>query len=182
MRIRIVALLLSFLSTGVLCMTSPELKQIINTGNEDIYPMPVFLTLTIENVQASADWYNKTLNFRTIFSMNDSVTNELNFVHLRRKKYQDILLIKGTTDKAKNADGIAVTFQAWEDIDSLTDKAKENGALVTVEPHDTLWNTRDVTFQDLDGYVINFTYPGKAMIQEMLDTDPQLLSHETWER
>jgi len=163
-------------------MNNSPLKQIVNENHEDIYPMPIFITLTVDNVQKSADWYNKALNFRTIFALSDPITNEFNFVHLRREKYQDILLVKGKTDKATNAQGIAVTFQAWEDIDSLTHHAKEHGALVTVEPHDTLWNTRDVTFQDLDGYIINFTYPGKAMIQEMLETDPETLQSETWEK
>ena len=182
MNIRIITLLLSFLNTGVFCMDNSPLKQIRNEGHEDIYPMPIFITLTVDNAQVSADWYNKALNFRTIFALNDPITNELNFAHLRRKKYQDILLVKGITDKTKNTQGIIVTFQAWEDIDVLTNHAKENGTLVMVEPHDTLWNTRDVTFQDLDGYVINFTYPGKAMIQEMLETDPQVLHSETWEK
>jgi uncharacterized glyoxalase superfamily protein PhnB len=148
----------------------------------DIYPMPVFLTLAVENVSKSAEWYHNALNFTTIFAMNDPITNELNFVHLRRKKYQDILLVKGQTDRAMNTGGIAVTFQAWEDIDLLTQHAQKYGTRVLIAPHDTAWNTREVTFRDNDGYVINFTYPGAAIIKAMLDTDPQLLQSEAWEK
>ena len=147
-------LLILFVNMENFCMNNSALSN----EKEDIYPMPIFCTLTVDDVQKSADWYSKALNFKVIFALNNPETKELNFVHLRRKKYQDILLVQGKTNRDQNVYGIAITFQAWTDIDLLVTQAKENKAVIVIEPHNTLWNTREVAFQDLDGYRINFTH------------------------
>lgn len=128
------AFLILFMSIGIFYMNNKPEMRFLNEPKEDIYPMPMFCLLTVENIQKSVGWYIKTLGYRVIFAVQDPLTKENSFVHLRRKKYQDILLRQGKVDKEKNSYGIAVTFQAWYDIDSLTNKAKENGALIVVEP------------------------------------------------
>jgi len=148
---------------------------------EEIYPMPIFCTLTVKNVNEAIDWY-KALGFRSIFALSDPVTKELNFAHLRRHKYQDILLVKGQSNKENNSHGISITFQAWTDIDSLTDTARSNGARIIVEPHNTPWNTRDVVFEDKDGYNITFTYLSQKIVQHILSDEPDKLDREFWEK
>lgn len=181
MNIKIVLLLTISFYGGIFAMENINFKQPLNE-QEDIYPMPIFCTLSVNSVQESLDWYSKSLDFRSIFSMHDPVTQELTFVHLRRHKYQDILLVQGQSNKQDNAGGIAITFQAWTDIDALTDRAKNNGAKIIKEPHDTLWNTRDVTFEDNDGYNITFTYPTQKMIEIITAADPEQLERESWEK
>jgi uncharacterized glyoxalase superfamily protein PhnB len=136
---------------GTFCMND------ISKTTQDIYPMPLFCTLMVEDVAKSAEWYAQVLGFGIIFDMYHPSTKELIFVHLRREKYQDILLVKGLSEKEKNSYGIAVTLQAGCDIDVLANRARENNAAIIQEPHDTPWNTREVTFQDLDGYRVTLT-------------------------
>jgi uncharacterized glyoxalase superfamily protein PhnB len=147
---------------------------------EDIYPMPIFCSLIVHDVNASAAWYQHALGFRTIFVLPDAETGKLSFAHLRREKYQDILIGTGHVNKEKNGYGIKIVFQAWSDIDELTHKAKQHDATVITEPHDTPWRTREVTFEDLDGYQITFTYPSKELLQEIHNKDAQLLNKESW--
>lgn len=179
MNVKIAILNIMFLYGGILSMDNADFKQTLN-AQEEIYPMPVFCTLTVKNVEESLNWYN-ALGFRSIFSLHDLDTKELCFAHLRRYKYQDILLIKGESDKINNGHGIAITFQAWTDIDMLTKKGRENGLCIRIEPHNTLWNTRDVTFEDKDGYNITFTYPTKEMVEKILADDPEKLRRESWQ-
>lgn len=181
MKSRIFTLLI-LITSGILCMGKMLENKSLTESKAEIYPMPMFCTLIVENVKESANWYSKTLGFSVIFAIEHPETKEMSFIHLRREKYQDILLVKGKTEKENNAYGIAITFQAWCDVDSLTKKAQENGALVIAEPHDTPWNTREVTFQDLDGYRITFTYPGKALAQKIFDKNPESLSSKSWEQ
>lgn len=140
----------------------------------EIYPMPMFCTLTVTDVQKSAEWYAKILGFKVIFSVTDPATHEQLFVHLRREKYQDLLLKKGASDAAKNSNGLALTFQAWSDIDTLTERAQQHGVTVVAGPHTisfagpdgSNWGTREVIFQDRDGYRVTFTSPIKSSVHE----------------
>lgn len=143
--------------------------------------MPIFCTLTVKSIEKSIDWY-KSLGFRSIFSIQDPATDKVTFAHLRREKYQDILLVKGIGDATANAGGMAITMQAWGDIDQLTENAKNLGARVIVEPYDTPWNTREVTFEDCDGYRITFSYPNQSMIEDITNKDAALLQSKTWEK
>lgn len=179
--IKYVILSILLINTGALYMHNHKELLLPNTQGAEIYPMPVFCTLTVSNVQKSADWYVKALGFSVIFEIQDPVTKESTLVHLRRAKYQDILLKPAAaTDQAKNSYGIAVTFQAWSDIDALTKLAKQQGVRVIIEPHDTAWQTRDVTFQDIDGYQITFTYPNQELLQKITTVDPSLLNQQEW--
>jgi predicted lactoylglutathione lyase len=167
MNIKRIMILGLCITMEILCMNNKTEIWFSTDPSVEIYPMPVFGTLTVADVQKSAEWYEKTLGFKTIFSVSDSDTHEKLFVHLRREKYQDLLLKKGVSDKATNSHGIALTFQAWGDIDVLTDRAKQQGATIVAGPEDTsfagpdgnTWGTRDVTFQDIDGYRVIFTAP-----------------------
>ena len=43
-------------------------------------------------------------------------------------------------------------------------------------------NTRDVTFEDKDGYRITFTYPIQEMIEKIASDDPKKLDRDAGEQ
>ena len=56
----------------------------------EIYPMPMFPTLSVRDAAASARWY-EALGFEHVFAMPDAAGRP-QLVHLRWTKYTDVLL------------------------------------------------------------------------------------------
>lgn len=132
--------------------------------NEEIYPMPLFPTLIVNDVKASSSFYQNGLGFKHIFSM-PGPDGEPSLVHLRWVKYADVLLTRPRDGKEipepKGA-GISLNFNMLEhfngDMDAFAKHARESGAPVT-GPVDQPWNVREVTVIDPDGYKLIFTMP-----------------------
>jgi uncharacterized glyoxalase superfamily protein PhnB len=130
---------------------------------EEIYPMPLFPTLLVNNVEASSSFY-QNLGFKHIFSM-PGPDGKPGLVHLRWVKYADLLITKSRDGKVltePNGAGISLNFNMLEhfggDMDIFARNARENGANVT-GPIDQPWNVREVTVLDPDGYKLIFTMP-----------------------
>src|SRR5512143_1995760 len=69
--------------------------QIVDPGvTRDIYPMPAFVTLTVPDVDRTVDWYVNGLDFVALFTFPGMDGRPL-MVHLRRWRYQDILVRRG---------------------------------------------------------------------------------------
>src|SRR5690606_23908566 len=87
--------------------------------SNEFYVMPAFVTLAVRDLQASAQWYQDVLNFRTLFE----VPGQL--VHLRREKYQDILLkpgvVMGEERSVRTGAGVSLCYSvgAPADVDRL---------------------------------------------------------------
>jgi catechol 2,3-dioxygenase-like lactoylglutathione lyase family enzyme len=131
---------------------------------EEIYPMPFFATLIVNDLQASSVFYQNVLGFKHIFSM-PGPGGQLALVHLRWVKYADLLLTKPRDDSESAASkgvGISLNFSIFNrfdgDIDAFAQHAREHGANVT-GPIDRPWNVREVTVLDPDGYRLVFTVP-----------------------
>ncbi|MEW6635621.1 MAG: VOC family protein [Actinomycetota bacterium] len=124
------------------------------------YRMPTFATLEVHDLRAAARWYHDTLGFRFVFEIRETEERPA-LIHLRRAHYQDLLLVStSTAAPAELRDahgGIKLTFRVEEDVDALADQATDAGAHIVEGPVDTLWNAREVTFQDLDGYRLTFS-------------------------
>src|SRR5438477_9859595 len=60
-------------------------------GGYEVYPMPFFATLECGDVNATAAWYRDALGFGIMFA-GPEIGGQPSLVHLRRKKYQDVLL------------------------------------------------------------------------------------------
>ena len=56
------------------------------------YAMPSFATLSVRDLKATASWYGDVLGFRKTMEVLQSGETP-GFVHLRRAKYQDLLLV-----------------------------------------------------------------------------------------
>jgi catechol 2,3-dioxygenase-like lactoylglutathione lyase family enzyme len=121
---------------------------------EDFYPMPMFVNLEVSDLDSSADWYQKALGFRVVY-------RGPNLIHLRRDRYQDLLLYPHQSEELDNpGEGIVIQFQAGDtSVGEITENAQQAGALDVEGPVEQPWNVREVTIRDPDGYQIRFSEP-----------------------
>ena len=131
----------------------------LQTGiTRDIYPMPAFVTLTVADVRRTVDWYVEALGFVPLFTM-PGPDGEPALVHLRRWRYQDLLVRPGTPQPATGA-VVSVSALA-EELDGIAERARaqatRTGAGSVEGPVETPWNTVDVRTTDPDGYPLVFT-------------------------
>ena len=121
---------------------------------EDFYPMPMFINLEVSNLDISVEWYQQALGFRVVYSVPG-------LVHLRRARYQDVLLFpfeSGGLDSPGR--GIVIQLQAGEvSVDEIAENARQSTATSVEGPLDRPWNVREVTVQDPDGYRLRFSEP-----------------------
>lgn len=125
-----------------------------------IYVMPACATLEVSDLDASRRWYVEGLGFAVLAEV-PGPTGGVALLHLRRWRYQDLLLVPGRSPNAVPARGIRLTFSAHgTDLDALVEQARAVGGSIggVVEgPSATPWNTCDVVARDRDGYEIVFT-------------------------
>ena len=101
----------------------------------DIYPMPSFPTLTVSNLAASTQWYRDALKFQVIFELPGRL------LHLRRERYQDLLLAPGAADffeaaKGEVGRGVSLYFAlpGLAEVDALAAHAKAAGTVALEGP------------------------------------------------
>ena len=125
-----------------------------------IYVMSACATLEVSDLDASRRWYVEGLGFAVLAEV-PGPTGGVALLHLRRWRYQDLLLGPGRSPNAVPARGIRLTFSAHgTDLDALVEQARAVGGSIggVVEgPSATPWNTCDVVARDRDGYEIVFT-------------------------
>jgi hypothetical protein len=128
----------------------------------EVYPMPMFAVMETADVNALAQWYQEALGFGIMCKM-PSAGAEPAFVHLRRRKYQDVLVRAAQPGSATTEmPGWSLCFQAGEDVDQLAARAAAVPVIgkARLEPVvDTPWNTREVCIVDPDGRLLVFTQP-----------------------
>ena len=130
-------------------------------SESEFYRMPAFATLAVVDPSASAEWYREALGFREVSRIRDT-GRAPGFVHVRRERYQDLLLVAAAPgssvgEGAGRVGGARLTFRTDEDIDELAVRAHAAGGLIVQGPVDKHWNAREVTVQDADGYRITFS-------------------------
>lgn len=138
----------------------------VSTVEEEYYPMPAFAQLQVADLDRAAHWYAEALEFRAIFTMPGPDGNPI-LIHLRRSRYQDLLLVRAARGPQAERDagapagaGVRLYFQFegdWDAFDALAERARRAGEGAVEGPIDTPWNTREVRARDLDGYRVVFT-------------------------
>lgn len=124
----------------------------------EVYPMPFFVTLVADDPAALARWYEGTLGFGTMFVGP--------VIHLRRRRYQDILVVAASRGRPPTSGGPAFTFDADDgELDALAARAG-------VAPQATLWNTREIRLVDPAGHTVVFSARSE-------NPDPEL--HAKWQ-
>src|SRR5690606_10092039 len=120
-----------------------------------IYGMPAFAKLAVADLAATVAWFTGALDFIELFTMPGPDGPAL--VHLRRWRYQDILVVPAPGQAQPIGPAIQLTFAAeFEELDGLAARAKAAGATVD-GPVDTPWNARDLTVTSPDGLTVVFT-------------------------
>lgn len=127
--------------------------------DHEFYPMPLFVQLTVSNLPASVAWY-RDLGFDAVYEMPV-------MAHLRYRKYADVMLVADSTAVGSEPDAAATTPRGGgvsvyltledESVDDVARRAEAAGARVVAEPHETSWNTRELTVADPDGYELVFS-------------------------
>ena len=121
---------------------------------DDFYPMPMFVNLEVSNIDISAEWYQQALGFREVYRVPG-------LIHLRRDRYQDVLLIPSESGGLDSpGKGIVIQLQAGEvSVDEIAENARQSTPTSVEGPLDRPWNVREVTVQDPDGYRLRFSEP-----------------------
>lgn len=125
----------------------------------EIYPMPAFVTLAVADVAGVAAWYERALGFTTVFRVPTPAGVPPPLVHLRRRKYQDVLIVPGAEGLSAGS-SLTVSFSADGEIDELAARARAAapfGRSAIDGPVDTPWNTRDLRVTDPAGHRLVFT-------------------------
>jgi catechol 2,3-dioxygenase-like lactoylglutathione lyase family enzyme len=124
-----------------------------------IYPMPGFVTFTVTDVAASMHWYVDGLGFVLLAEL-PGPDGRPALVHLRRHRYQDILLVPAppgeveTTSRGAAECGVRA---GAEDLYARAAQARRIGSGTVEGPARTPWNTLDLVCRDLDGYEVVLT-------------------------
>jgi predicted lactoylglutathione lyase len=126
------------------------------SSEADIYPMPLFVRLTVEDLSASVAWY-RALGFAVVYEMPV-------MAHLRYRTYADVMLVGEQSDLRDDAERDATTKGAGvqvyltveeESVDDVAARATAYG-VDSDGPRETGWNTRELTLRDPDGYELVF--------------------------
>lgn len=128
------------------------------SGGFPVYPMPIYTTVPATDVVVSARWYVAALGFGIMY-VGPEVGGTPMLVHLRRGKYQDVLLTPAREEVvASGAGGAQVVFAAG-DVDALAERAHAAAAVSRsrVEgPTPTPWGAPELRVTDPDGHVLVF--------------------------
>ncbi|AOW93748.1 hypothetical protein BFN03_16785 [Rhodococcus sp. WMMA185] len=128
--------------------------------DRSIYPMPTFATFPVSDFARSVRWY-EALGFVVLAEI-PAPDGATMLVHLRRMRYQDILLVLG-----EPAPGYRSTFDAGgDDLErraaSLLAEATSLGGLGSARvegPDRTQWYTNELVAIDADGYSVVLSEP-----------------------
>jgi catechol 2,3-dioxygenase-like lactoylglutathione lyase family enzyme len=120
----------------------------------DIYGMPAFVTFTVADLDRTVDWYVNGLDFIVLFTL-PGPDGAPALVHLRRWRYQDILVRRGAPPTG--GEWTVSVMATVEQLAALAERARAHGGGSVEGPSDTPWNTRDVRTTDPDGYTVVFT-------------------------
>jgi len=127
----------------------------------DIYPMPAFVTYVVADLEATVGWFTEALDFISLFTM-PGPDGAPALVHLRRWRYQDVLVRARRPDEAATAPATlgSPTFSVYaqtEELDGLAQRARAHPAGSVEGPIDTPWNSRDLTATGPEGITVVFT-------------------------
>jgi len=121
----------------------------------EIYPMPMFATIAVAEVDAVSAWYQAALGFSVVFAAPGGA-----LVHLRRRKYQDLLIVPSRGGAAAAPGSLTISFAVDEEIEPLAERARGAaplGASSVTGPIATPWNTIDLRVMDPAGHQLVFT-------------------------
>jgi predicted lactoylglutathione lyase len=129
--------------------TTPEIDR-------TIYPMPMFATFQVADIAAAEAFYN-AVGFHSL-ATGPGPDGSPAVVHLRRMRYQDILLVPGHPQRGSMTVSFSAGGQDLGELAAAARAAAPQGASIE-GPAATAWFTHDVTIEDPDGNRIIMTAP-----------------------
>lgn len=136
-------------------MNAPDPPVVGDFQGHEIYPMPMFATVSVVDVASVSVWYQEALGFGVIFAAPGST-----LVHLRRRKYQDLLIAKSTGASPAAPSSLTISFSVEGEIEEIAARAHaapKSGASAVAGPIATPWNTLDLRVTDPAGHQLIFT-------------------------
>lgn len=114
------------------------------------YVMPMYVRLTVADVEATKAWYHEALGFESVFDIPHAMA------HLRGRRYQDVLIVKGDTQPPA---GTMLCFSWSKSVDALAKQVAAAGGKILDGPVDRPWNARELVIEDPNGYRLSFSQP-----------------------
>lgn len=122
-----------------------------------IYGMPAFVTLRVADLDASVRWYTEGLGLHLLATLGRRADGRAALVHLRRWRYQDLLLVPSDPPAAIGG-AVTVSFAAGQDeLAGLAEQARRTGGGRVAGPAMTACGTADLSTTDPDGHILVFT-------------------------
>ena len=131
-----------------------------NTNNprQDNCPwmMPI---LYVRDIQKSLDFYKKAFGFEPDMSLTDE-DGSLSYADLQYKGEKLFMIIRegsqmapeGVSPNTSKTAAPGTLYVYCDDIEGLTQQAKQNQATLLSEPEDAPWGDRTAIFKDPDGF------------------------------
>ena len=138
-------------------MEGQQLEVPVHRVDRAIYAMPAFATLRVRDLAVSRAWY-RSLGFVELAVMPPG-SAEPSVVHLRRYRYQDLLLVPGEPDLAGGG-ATRISFAHTGPLRELDDMAERLSALGSGRvdgPSRTPWYAVELVAHDPDGHVVFLT-------------------------
>ncbi|MDR0359887.1 MAG: VOC family protein [bacterium] len=118
-----------------------------------MYVMPAFATVAVTDLVASTRWYVQGLGFEILAEL-PGPQGGTALVHLRRRRYQDLLLVPTAGERP----GLGLSFAAGnEDLTARSDSLARVPGGSHQDPRTTPWNTLDLIAHDPDSNRITLT-------------------------
>ncbi|GAA1368533.1 VOC family protein [Catellatospora chokoriensis] len=128
--------------------------------DRDIYPMPAFVKFEATDLAATARWY-EAAGFVVLAAM-PGPDGRTMLVHLRRQRYQDILLVPA--GGAPTGGGRITMAAGGDDLARRAREVATAGGGSAQGPAPTPWYSDDLVLTDPDGNVVVLTEPRRRDI------------------
>jgi catechol 2,3-dioxygenase-like lactoylglutathione lyase family enzyme len=126
-------------------------------GRIDMEPRISMVTLGVNDLQKSYDFYSKIVGFPSEKGIEGGQVAFFTLKHMLFSIYPRDLLAE---DALVPSDGsgfsgitLAYNVKTRAEVDEIIEKLHQAGVKITKEPQDTFWGGYDAYFQDPDGYL-----------------------------
>ncbi|MCC7451388.1 MAG: VOC family protein [Anaerolineae bacterium] len=124
--------------------------------------------LSVQDVDASVDFYVKQLGFERLFVMAGSDgRNAMGWVKMGDAQFG--LMLSGDTGSKGNGVDLWINLPKEGSIDQLYTDVQRRGATIAEPIKDHYWGDRAFTVHDPDGYVLTFAQTVKQVPMEQIE-------------
>ncbi len=138
-------------SSAQIDMPSPVIDR-------EIYVMPAFATLTVRDLDAARRWY-AAMGFVELAVM-PGPDGGPSLVHLRRYRYQDLLLVPAPEGAPTGTGSARLSFAhtaPLSELDDIAEALRQTGLGEVDGPNETPWYAVELVARDADGNTVALT-------------------------